>query len=78
MVLALLIYEEKMWIVLVTCSAHQNVHRNIGKPNEYQKKCKNWRKVSNVQFLVKRCVEFLPRNQDQHERFKLKIGLQNN
>lgn len=73
MVLALLIYKKTMWIVLVACSAHQNVHRNIGKPNEYQK-----RKVPNVQFLVKRCVEILSRNQDQHKRFKLKIGLQNN
>ena len=44
MVLALLIYEEKMWIVLVTCSAHQNVHRKFGKPNEYQKKFKNFKK----------------------------------
>ena len=36
------------------------------------------RKVSNVRFLVKRCVKILSRNQDQHKRFKLKIGLQNN
>lgn len=77
MVLVLLIYKKTMWTVLVACSAHQNVHRNIAWqteriPKEIQKMKNLERKVSNVQFLVKRCVEILPRNQDQHKKIQTK------
>lgn len=41
-------------------------------PKEIQKMKNLERKVSNVQFLVKRCVEILPRNQDQHKKIQTK------